>query len=77
MTYDRGRGYFSGTVYTDGSGIHGGGHRRTLRVGWGVVSIDTHGDVVSRICGPLGEEQEVGVAEIWAAVFAIRHATPP
>ena len=35
VVYDRGRGYFSGIVYTDGSGIHGGGTRRTLRVGWG------------------------------------------
>ena len=70
-------GVISGTVYTDGSGVH---TRRsdTSRAGWGICSADTSGRITSAAHGPLPLfSQAVGSAEIYAAAAALRMAMPP
>ena len=70
-------GLISGTIYTDGSGIHGR-HPTAARAGWGFVSSREDGTCLNAAAyGPLPTfTQSVGCAEIFAAAMAIRHAEP-
>ena len=64
---------FVGDVYTDGSGLYP--TDPTLRrTGFSAVQLDSENKVRAVVYGPGFHRQEVGAAEIFAAITAIRHS---
>ena len=71
-------GFLTGTIYTDGSAIHGN-FRSARRGGWGLSMIaDESSRISGAAYGPLPTfTQTAGCAELYAALMALRLSTPP